>query len=431
MSGNAKLEGLEKQLNLKGNQFNIALTVFFFPYCLFESPANLLLKKFRPSRWLPAITVAWGMVVISMGFVKNFRQLVVTRLFLGMAESGLFPGIVYYLTFWYPRYKLQTRVGVFFGSASLAAAFSGLIAYGISFMSGTGGLLGWSWIFILEGLATVIVGFIALLVMVDFPATATFLTPEERAFVIHQKKLENSTVGEEEHLEKRHVWAAVTDWQIYLHIPLVTAVATPLYGMTLFFPSIIESFGHPPAISQLLTVPPFIVATIVVYVASYYSDKLEKRSPFVLGGLFLAFLGLLTNLLKVPYIVKYLGTFGVLAGTYGTIPTVVCWLGNNMSGQYKRGIGLALQVGFGNFSGTFASNIYRNKDAPRYILGNAISLMFTGIGLLLVPILVFTYKRINRKRDIMLQTLAERGEKLNPEEIKRLGDRAPTFRYVI
>jgi len=130
---------------------------------------------------------------------------------------------------------LQWRIGLFFGAASLAGAFGGALAFGISFMSGTGGLLGWSWIFILEGLATVVVGLVALFVLVDFPATAKFLTPEQRAFVVFRKKYDTSSVGEEEHFEIRHVVEALTDWQVWLHMFILMAAITNLYGITLFF----------------------------------------------------------------------------------------------------------------------------------------------------------------------------------------------------
>jgi len=112
--GNAKLEGLETQLNLIGNRYNIALTMYFIPYCIFECPANLVLKKFRPSIWLPCITVVWGIIMLSMGFVKTYPQLVGVRVCLGVAEAGLFPGVTYYLSLWYPRHALQTRIGLFF-----------------------------------------------------------------------------------------------------------------------------------------------------------------------------------------------------------------------------------------------------------------------------------------------------------------------------
>ncbi|KAF8884550.1 MFS general substrate transporter [Gymnopilus junonius] len=431
--GNAKLQGLATQLDLTGNRYNIALTMYFIPYCLFECPANLVLKQFHPSRWLPGITIAWGIVMTLMGLVKNYPQLVGVRVCLGVAEAGLFPGVVYYLSLWYPRHKLQVRIGLFFGAASLAGAFSGLLAFAISFMSGTRGLLGWSWIFILEGIATVIVGILAAFILVDFPSTAKFLTPEERAYIVHKKKYDNSSVGEEEHFEMRHLWAAMTDWQVWLQILIYMSIIGPLYGITLFLPTIIKSFGHTAAISQLLTVPPYVVATMILYAFAYYSDKIKMRSPFIILGLTFCLIGFSINISDVSNGVKYFGTFFVVAGSYAAFPGVVAWLGNNLAGQYKRGIGMAMQIGIGNFSGAIASNIYRSQDAPRFLVGHGCELMFVGIGFVTVPIAVLAYIHINNKRDAAQKEALERGEtnKYTPQQLREMGDRAPDFRYTL
>lgn len=132
-------------LKLTGPQYNWALTAFFFPYCFFEVPSNMLLKKLRPSIWLPSIMVAWGVVMTLMGLVQNYHGLLAARIFLGVTEAGLFPGVVYYNTMWYCRYEVQVRQALFFSAASVAGAFSGLLAYGISFMDGVAGLAGWRW----------------------------------------------------------------------------------------------------------------------------------------------------------------------------------------------------------------------------------------------------------------------------------------------
>ncbi|KAK0478870.1 MFS general substrate transporter [Armillaria novae-zelandiae] len=424
---NAKLQGLTTQLHLDSNKYNIALTMYFVPYCIFECPANLVLKKFRPSRWLPGITVVWGIIMTLMGLVKNYPQLVGVRVCLGVAEAGLFPGVVYYLTLWYPRHQLQLRIGYFFGAASLAGAFSGLLAFAISFMSGTRGLLGWSWIFIIEGSATVVVGLLSFFILVDFPATAKFLTPEERAFVVWKKKYDNSSVGEEEHFSVKHIIQALTDWQVFLHILIYMSVIGPLYGITLFLPTIINTFGHTAAISQLLTVPPYIFATIVLYLFARYSDRLKMRSPFIYLGLGMLVVGFSINVSDAAPGVKYFGTFFCVAGSYASFPGVVAWLGNNLAGQYKRGVGMATQIGIGNFAGAIASNIYRTQDSPRFILGHALELMFVGIGIVCVPVAVISYKWINANRE------KETQKRMNysREELKKMGDRAPDFRYMI
>ncbi|KAK2463978.1 hypothetical protein APHAL10511_004029 [Amanita phalloides] len=143
---------------------------------------SLVVKKIRPSRWLPVIMKMWGILMMVTGFVKNYRELLCLRLLLGSAEGGLIPGIIYYLTLWYPRGRLQTRLVIFLGWLTLVNVIPVLIVYA----PGTRGYLRWSWILILEGAAAVVVGIIGLLVTVDLFADAEFLTPQERAFVIHQ-----------------------------------------------------------------------------------------------------------------------------------------------------------------------------------------------------------------------------------------------------
>ncbi|KAF9234655.1 MFS general substrate transporter [Melanogaster broomeanus] len=431
--GNAKLEGLTTELHLTGNKYNIALTMFFIPYCLFECPANLVLKVVRPSRWLPGIMVLWGTVMTLMGLVKTYPQLVGARVCLGIAEAGLFPGVVYYLTLWYPRHMLQYRVGLFFGAATIAGAFSGLLAFGIGYMSGTGNLLGWSWIFILEGLMTVVAAAIAFFVLVDFPDTAKFLTTEERAFIVWKKKYDNSSVGEEERFAIRHVVAAFTDWQVWLHVLVYYSIVAPLAGITLFLPTIIATFGYSTPISQLLTVPPYVVATITLLTFAQYSDKLKLRSPFIYVCLVMLLIGYSINISNVPSGVKYFGTYFIVTGSYAAFPGVVSWLGNNLSGQYKRGVGMAFHIGIGNFSAAIASNIYRSQDSPRFILGHGLELMFVGIGLITVPVLVLLYNSVNQSRDEAERLRLERGEKLklSVQDLRELGDRAPDFRYTL
>ncbi|KAK7687705.1 hypothetical protein QCA50_008921 [Cerrena zonata] len=405
--------------------------MYFIPYCLVECPANLVVKKLRPSRWLPGITVAWGIIMTCMGLVQNYPQLVVLRVLLGIAEAGFFPGVVLCLTMWYPRHMLQFRVGLFWGGATVAGAFSGLLAYGISFISGKRGLLGWSWIFIIEGMATVVVGVLGFFLLVDFPATAKFITPEERTYIIWRKKYDNSTVGEAEHFKARHVWKAISDWQLWVHVLIYMSVIGPLYSISFFLPSIINGFGFSPAISQLLTVPPYVCATIVTVIFAIWSDRVQKRAPFIYASLLMALIGFSINISNAPHGVKYFGTFFCVSGSYAAFPGVISWLGNNVAGQYKRAASIALHIGLGNLAGAIASNTYRSQDAPRYVIGHGIALMFVGIGLIVVPVAATLYIRINAKREAELRNMEENGIRLTADEVRELGDRAPDFRYIL
>ncbi|KAJ5132824.1 hypothetical protein N7448_006982 [Penicillium atrosanguineum] len=430
--GNAKIEGLVEDLHMTGSQYNWTLTVFFFTYCVFELPSNLLLKKLRPSRWLPLIMVAWGIVMTLMGVVQNYGGLLATRLFLGVAEAGLYPGVAYYITLWYPRHRAQFRQALFFSAASIAGAFSGLLAYGIAKMDGVGGYAGWRWIFILEGLLTIIVALFAPLAIHDSPETANFLTEAERRFVIHALRIQNSAdkreiVQDEGEFRMKYVIDAFTDWQIYLGLFMYWGITCPLYGISLFLPSIIKDLGYKSSTAQLLTVPIYITAAVIAVCAAWFSDRRKQRSPFILFFMAMIAIGFIICLASsgrsVPGVV-YFGVFVAVIGIYPAFPGNVTWLSVNLAGDYKRAAGMAIYIGLGNLAGAMASNFYRTQDAPQYILGHSLELGFVIVGIIATVIMRFTYQRINRNRDRI-------DPSQYPADTDSMGDRSPLFRYML
>ncbi|CAI7647949.1 unnamed protein product [Penicillium bialowiezense] len=430
--GNAKIEGLVDDLHMTGPQYNWTLTVFFFTYCVFELPSNLLLKKLRPSRWLPLIMVAWGIVMTLMGVVHNYSGLLATRLFLGVAEAGLYPGVAYYITLWYPRHRAQFRQAMFFSAASVAGAFSGLLAYAIAKMDGVGGYAGWRWIFILEGLLTVLVALVAPFAIHDSPETATFLTEKERQFVLHSLRIQNSSdshemVAKDDKFEWRYVIDAFTDWQIWLGLFMYWGITCPLYGISLFLPSIIKDLGYKSSTAQLLTVPIYITAAIVAVVAAWVSDRRKQRSPFILffmGMIAIGFIICIASTGRGVPGVMYFGIFVAVVGIYPAFPGNVTWLSVNMAGDYKRAAGMAIYIGIGNLAGAMSSNFYRAQDAPNYILGHSLELAFVVVGMIAAVILRLAYQRINKKRDAM-------DPSEYPADPDALGDRSPLFRYML
>jgi MFS family permease len=176
--------GLPKDLNMTGEQPSIALTVFFVPYVLFEVPSNLCLKRFNPHIWLPACISAFGIVMLCQGFVQSYGGLIVTRFFLGLAEAGIFPASFYLISFWYRRDEAQKRFTIYWSSVLAAGSFGGLLASAITNMDGIRGLSDWRWVFILEGILSIIVAIIAFVTVTDFPTEAKWLTPEEKEFIV-------------------------------------------------------------------------------------------------------------------------------------------------------------------------------------------------------------------------------------------------------
>jgi len=146
MAGNAKLDGLVKDLNLIGNKYNVALTVFYILYVLIDIPANWVLKMVGGGHFLPMIACAWGIVGTCMGFVKSYGGLIACRMLLGACEGGMFGGIILYLSMFYKRHQLMFRLGVFYCAAPLSGAFGGLLATGLAQIE-YHGYNGWPWIF--------------------------------------------------------------------------------------------------------------------------------------------------------------------------------------------------------------------------------------------------------------------------------------------
>jgi MFS family permease len=278
---------------------------------------------------------------------------------------------------WYARHEAQFRQALFFSAASVAGAFSGLLAFGIAHMDGVGNLAGWRWIFILEGLLTVIVAIIAYFTLYDFPETASFLTEEERAFVVYRLKYQNFKdeadggvrVAQDDSFQWKFVKAAFLDWQIWTNILvywgkfgtpalllgiglIVIGIVCPLYGISLFLPSIIRALGYSSSTAQLLTVPIYITASVLAVVVAYYSDKVGKRYPFILVCLCIMAVGFIMCIAggSVPGLV-YAGVFIATCALYPAFPGNITWLSNNLAGSTKRATGQAIQIAVGNLAG--------------------------------------------------------------------------------
>jgi len=150
-----------------------------------------------------------------MGFCTNWSGLMAARWFLGLTEAGLFPGINYYLSCWYKREEFGVRAAIFFSAAAVSGSFGGLLAAAIEKMDGAGGKPGWAWIFILEGIVTVLFGFASIWMVHDFPDLATFLSDQDRARVVRRLKMDQQSSAEHEEFKMQYVWMAMKDYKMW------------------------------------------------------------------------------------------------------------------------------------------------------------------------------------------------------------------------
>lgn len=182
---------------------------------------------------------------------------------------------------WYRRHECGFRMAIFFSAATAAGAFGGLLARGIMLMDNVGGLRGWSWIFILEGIATFLVAIIAFWAMHDYPNTARFLTFEEKEEVTRRLKQDRAVLSDQ--FKKQFIWDAFKDWKIWVHMLITIGIYTPLYSVSIFLPTIVKGLGYSNEIAQLMTIPPYVVACLFTLAGGYFADRHGKRGIYMIG----------------------------------------------------------------------------------------------------------------------------------------------------
>ncbi|KAF5002528.1 hypothetical protein FGRMN_293 [Fusarium graminum] len=423
--GNAKIQGMTEDLKMTGNDYSMALFVFFIPYILFEVPSNIVIKRVSPSLWLSAITVLWGISTMGMGLVKNIQGLIACRVLLGIFEAGIVPGCVYLISMYYQRYEVQWRMSLFFSASIIAGAFSGLLAFAIAKMHDVGGLEAWRWIFILEGLLTIVCGVAARWWIPDWPETASFLTDEDRSRLV-ARLAEDVGDARMDHLNKAAWKRILTDWKILLGTLAYLGILNNGYAGSFFIPTILREMGYAAERAQLLTIPVYVMATIGCLSAAYLADRLRHRYSFTICGVVIATVGYALLLCQnhVPTGARYFSLFMMVTGGYITQPVLLGWLSNTVSGHYKRSISSAVQIGLGNIGGIIASNVFIAHEAPQYWTGLGVSLGMLWVCGISCTLFYFLAKRENNKRD-----RGERDHRLSEDDAMNLGDDHPHWRY--
>lgn len=428
--GNARIDGLATDLKLDGNKFNIALTVFYIPYVLVDVPSNWFVKYFGANFYLPGLLIAWGIVGMCTGFVKSYGGLLACRFFLGLCEGGLLGGMILYLSMFYRRHELLFRIGMFYCAAPLSGAFGGLLATGLASIHHNG-YNRWPWIFIVEGVITIVYGLIVIWFLPATPSHARFLTDAERDAAVHRMGLDAHGATPTSKVEsERFSWHWVRMATLNVNTLLLSfnffAIITPIYSFSLFLPTIISSLGYDSVKAQLFTVPPNMAGFFAVILCTFLSDRIKMRGPIMIGCCSMAIVGYIMLLVKTRPLIHYGGTFLVAAGVFPSSPAAMGWLANNLAPHYVRGTGTGWQIAIGNCSAFVATFTYLKKDAPDYTTGHAINVGFLVFSITLSTINILYVKWENQKRD-----RSERDYRLTEGDQGNLGYRHPLFRYTI
>ncbi|KAI9045066.1 putative transmembrane transporter [Aspergillus affinis] len=297
-------------------------------------------------------------------------------------------------------------------------------------MHGISGYSGWRWIFIIEGLLS-IASAIPKFIIADWPEQAKFLNEEKKLL----KERNSRDVGEGARMDRLDAaaWKRImSDWKIYIGSLIYLGIIFSEYATALFIPSIVNSLGYDGVQTQVQSIPVWAVAAAVTVIVSYLTGRVQHRYGFVIFGVIFSCIGYIILLCQGPLSggtdvrVRYMAVFFVTTGCYIVQSVAIVWFANNLSGHYKRAIGLAIQVGFGNIGGIIASNIFNRDAAPQYIVGYSVSLammVFCGVmsTIFAAGLVIENKMRDQRKRDDRFQ--------LDEEAFNNLGDDDPKFRF--
>ncbi|KUI66208.1 hypothetical protein VM1G_02428 [Cytospora mali] len=432
--GNAETDKMGDDLKFVGQEYSLLVLLFYIPNGLCDLPLNMLTKRFSGKIMLPLLMTGWGALAMLQVACTNFAGMLVVRLLLAALEAGFFAGAVFYLTLFYTRGELAFRIALFFGSALLAGAFSGLLAFGV-FQIADPHIHGWMWLFIIEGGMTVVLGVVAFFWLPATPSTAWFLTEDEKA-VAKARHLRDGSGRVGEDFKFKDCFRTWNDpmFAVWCIISFTYPVAFSTTAN--FLPLILKRLRFSTVVTNLLTVPPNLVGFIVLLVVTRSSDKHRERSFHIIGALCLSLAGLIIlaavppNTKSVDIGVAYFACFLLCSGAYIPSCLVHSWHNNNNLNETSRAATTGLLVGLGNLGGILSGATFRTTYAPRYVptlvataACNVTCICFTfGLGLWM--------RRVNKRRD-QEQGTTLKADDVDTREMSESGTKDPRWRYFV
>ena len=346
---------MSKDLGFTATVFGSAAGIFFIAYFIFEVPSNLALERFGARRWIARIMLSWGVLSAAQAWVSGATSLNVMRFLLGAAEAGFFPGIIYYLTLWFPTKYRARIVGWFMVAVPVSTMIGSPISGFILNADGLGGMHGWQWLFIMEGVPAVVLTLFILLYLPDRPHDARWLSDDERGWL--QGKLD----AERRQRESMHSisWRqSLLNWRVPAMALIYMGIVVPLYGLSFFLPQIIEGFGGLDHVQVgFINAVPFLVGAVAMVLWSQWSDKRQERKGFLLVALACIVVGLVAAAETKAPVPKMawvsLASFGIFAAlpVFWTLPTAI------LSGV-AAAAGIAWINSIGNLGGYIGPTVF-------------------------------------------------------------------------
>ncbi|KAK9475592.1 major facilitator superfamily domain-containing protein [Lipomyces japonicus] len=398
--GNAKTAGMEVDLDLSSTQYSTVLVVMIVFYVSMEIPTNMILSKSRPSIFLPAIMILWGTVTASMSQVKTYHQMVACRALVGIFEAGFAPGVLLMFSSWYRRSEQAMRFGIYISAPVLSGAFGGLFAGAITgHLDGVRGMAGWRWLFLIEGVGTVGIAFMAFFTLLDFPSKSRYMSDRERDLALTRLKYESLLNSNTDHTDMTHSKAlkkALINWRTWL-FTLGYAIINTTSSQSYFYPTLVKSLGYSGTKIQYMTVPIYAVAFVFNISTSYFGDRhiQNHRGHFISCCMVIVCLtGILTTTVY-NNTARYIFLIFMCAAVWCATSSCLAFASSSFGylEREARGISLATMNGLGTASTIAGSFLFPAKDSPKYIMGFSVVSATSFLGIAIFLLLAFLIKR--------------------------------------
>lgn len=394
--GFAGPNGMNDELGMTATVFGFASGIFFLGYLVLEVPSNLALHRFGARKWLARIMITWGIVATVMAFVPNATTLVVLRFLLGVAEAGFFPGIILYLTYWFPAVQRAKAVALFMAAVPVSSAVGATVSSAlISSGDGVLGLSGWRFMFLVEGVPAMLLAVATWFYLTDRPEQAKWLKDEEREWLSGQLEAERAKT------ESTHAWPlrkALTHPRILALAFVYFGIAYGLYALGFFLPTIVKGFEQQYGTelstmeSGLVTAVPYVIGAVAMVIWAAHGDRTRERVwhvalPMLVGGVSIPIALYLGN----PFMAMVAVTICAV-GVCAALPTFWALPSNFLAGTAAAG-GIALINSLGNISGFAApyitgalADVTGSQRSGLWVVGVVmIAAAFTVIALRAVP----------------------------------------------
>ncbi|KAH7368285.1 vitamin H transporter, partial [Plectosphaerella cucumerina] len=374
----ARLDGLEDDLGLVGNQYNTCISILFVGYLLMQIPSNMLMssKHVRPSIYMAVCMMAWAVVSAMTALAKDYKGLVMVRFFLGITEAPFYPGALYLLSVFYTRKEIATRLSILYSGNIFATSFSGLIAAAIfNTLDGKHNLKGWQWLFIVEGALTFGVAIIGMYTLADTPLTTRWLTPEQRQLA-HDRMIRDTVGLEESKGSRAGFMQAVRDPRLWLFC-FIQNMHLSACSFNNFFPTVVGSLGFDRTITLVLTCPPYLLSGFFGYLTAYSSGRFNERTWHITICMALAIVGFVISCITMNTAARYTACFLFASGAYATNGPILGWVSATLgSTQEKKAVSLSIVNVIANASYIYTAYLYPKSDGPKYLTAMASNAAF-------------------------------------------------------